>query len=61
MTFVTNQQYENYNYRFFREDDGSFVVRIYLEDRLKQVRTHKNNDELLEKYGKHFPELIKLL
>jgi hypothetical protein len=40
MTFLTAQQYENYSYRFFLEDDGSYVVKIFLEDSLKKLSVY---------------------
>ncbi|MBI9052482.1 MAG: hypothetical protein JEY96_01610 [Bacteroidales bacterium] len=61
MTFLTAQQYENYSYRFFKEDDGSFVVRIYDGDKHKKTRTHKTCKEVLKKYGEYIPELEKLI
>jgi len=61
MIFITAQQYENYSYRFFKEDDGSFVVRIYDGDKYKKTRTHKSSDEVLLIYGAHFPKLESFL
>ena len=59
MTFLTAQQYENYSYRFFLEDDGSYVVKIFLEDNLREVRKHRTKDEVIKKYGKYFKDLVE--
>jgi hypothetical protein len=61
MTFLTAQQYEDFSYRFFLEDDGSYVVKIFLEDSIRKVRRHKTKDEVLEKYGEYFAEIEKSL
>jgi hypothetical protein len=61
MTFLTAQQYDNYSYRFFLEDDGSYVVKIFLEDSHKTTRYHKDREEVLQKYKEYFPELKQFI
>lgn len=57
MTFLTAQQYENYSYRFFIEDDGSYIVKIFLEDSHRATRYNKTGDDVIEKYCKYFDVL----
>lgn len=57
MTFLTAQQYENYSYRFYLEDDGTYIIKVFLEDKRKAIRNHKTKEEVIERYGKYFPEL----
>jgi len=61
MTFLTTQQYENYSYRFFIEDNGTYVVKIFLEDSYKTTRYYRSKQEVIEKYIKHFPDIGKYL
>ncbi|MDA3952374.1 MAG: hypothetical protein PF485_01920 [Bacteroidales bacterium] len=61
MTFLTSQEYEQYVYRFYLNDDGSFMVDVFEEDKHLQRRTHKTREEILEKCCKHFPYLEKII